>query len=154
MRKLVTFLTICILLHSCGISRVQPVQRDSTVVRYYDSLRIRDSVVMVSLPVESSSQVVFQGDTSHLETSLAASDAWVDSAGCLHHSLHNRSDERLPVIVPFIDRARGSEHAQQLVITETVEVEKPLHWWQKALMSGGVLLLCIIAAYFIFLRRR
>lgn len=129
------------------------MQRDSTVVRYYDSLRIRDSVVMVSLPIETSSQVVFQGDTSHLETSLATSDAWVDSLGRIHHNLRNRSDKQLPVIVPIIERARGNEHSQQLVITRTIEVEKKLTLWQKFLIGAGkgaLMVIVLAAIYFIF----
>lgn len=114
---------------SCGGPRHLPTVRDSTVVHYRDSLRIKDSLVFVNIPVESSSQVTFPTDTSHLETSVARSDAWVDTCGRIHHTLNNKYDSRLPVIVPIIDRARVSDNTQTL--TRVQIVERELTPWQS-----------------------
>lgn len=54
--------------------------RDSTIIRYVD--------VEVPVPTENSYAVV--PDSSHLETSVAVSEASVDSLGRLHHSLQNK----------------------------------------------------------------
>lgn len=35
--------------------------------------------------------------------------------------------------------------------TETVEVEKPLRWWQKALMCAGVIFLVVVGSTFVLL---
>ena len=146
MKKIIIFLTAGLYLASCSTARFQPVQRDSTVVRYIDSLRIRDSVVLVSIPTESSSQIVFASDTSHLETSVARSDAWVDSKGKIHHTLNNKSDKKLPAIVPVYDRARMLDERQIITITKTVKVEKVLTWWQKFRLKAFWWLAGLIAA--------
>ena len=87
--------------------------------------------MLVSIPTESSSQIVFASDTSHLETSIAESDAWTDESGRIHHTLNNKSKEKLPAIVPIYDRARMLDERQIITITKTVNVEKELTWWQK-----------------------
>lgn len=147
MKRLIIFLTAAICSVSCSTTRFQPVQRDSTVVRYVDSLRIRDSVVMVSIPMESSSQIFFSPDTSHLETSVAESDAWTDEEGRIHHTLNNKSTEKLPAIVPVRDRARVRDEIQSIIVTQTVEVEKPLTWWQRFRLKGFWVLLGLASAW-------
>lgn len=143
---LVIFLMLGICLASCSTARFRPSERDSTVVRYIDKLRIRDSVVMVGIPVESSSQNMSASDTSHLETSVARSDAWVDSKGKIHHTLNNKSDKKLPAIVPVYDRARMLDERQIITITKTVKVEKVLTWWQKFRLKAFWWLAGLIAA--------
>lgn len=150
MKRLIIFLTAGICLASCSTARFQPVQRDSTVVRYVDSLRIRDSVVLVSIPTESSSQIVFASDTSHLETSIAESDAWTDESGRIHHTLNNKSTERFPAIVPVYDRARTLDTKQKITITKTIEVEKELTWWQNFRLKGFWILAGLVAVWVIF----
>ena len=150
MKSLLPFIFLILLTSSCGIAHFQPVQRDSTVVRYVDSLRIRDSVVLVSIPTESSSQIVFASDTSHLETSIAVSDAWTDESGRIHHTLNNKSMEKLPAIVPIYDRARMLDERQIITITKKVEVEKELTWWQKFRLKGFWVLAGLVALWVIW----
>ena len=152
MKSLLPFIFLILLMFasSCSIARFQPVQRDSTVVRYIDSLRIRDSVVLVSIPTESSSQIVFASDTSHLETSIAESDAWTDESGRIHHTLNNKSKEKLPAIVPIYDRARMLDERQIITITKTVKVEKELTWWQKFRLKGFWVLLGVVGLWVIW----
>nr|MCR5071217.1 hypothetical protein [Bacteroidales bacterium] len=106
MKKLSVYLAGALLCaaicHACGPCKNIPtvIVRDSTVVNYVDStiVTIRDSVVLVPVPVESSSAVLPADFRSHVETSIAESDAWVED-GLLHHTIHNRSDQQLPAIV-------------------------------------------------------
>lgn len=152
MKSLLPFIFLILLMFasSCGITHFQPVQRDSTVVRYVDSLRIRDSVVLVNIPTESSSQIVFTSDTSHLETSIAVSDAWTDESGRIHHTLNNKSREKLPAIVPIYDRARMLDERQVVTITKNVEVEKELTWWQKFRLRAFWYLLGLVALWVVW----
>ena len=135
----ITLFVLALLAIACSPCRHLPEEvryRDSTVVRYVDStiLNIRDSVILVSLPVENSMAVVPLDYSSHLETSLAESNVWVDSLGFLHHDLRNKL-EKLPVMVPIYDRARTvasmNGHDTELIRPVTVTVPAELTWWQR-----------------------
>jgi hypothetical protein len=132
-------LAICVaLLASCAIQKppVQVVTRDSTVVNYIDStvVSIRDSLVLVPIPAESSSAILPADFRSHVETSIAESDAYVED-GLLHHTIHNKSNESLPAIVPVATTAQviraDSSHEGLVNRTVVKEVEKKLTWWQR-----------------------
>jgi PBP1b-binding outer membrane lipoprotein LpoB len=57
-----------------------------------------DSMLKVQLPVEHSAMISAKPhQVSHLKTSLALSDAYVDSGGYLNHTLYNRDSAYLPV---------------------------------------------------------
>lgn len=134
-------------------------QRDSVAVRYIDSLRvkdslrIRDSLFLVPVPVEGSQNIFPSFMPSHLETSLAESDAYVDSLG-LHHSLRNK-DTSIGVHVPVTEHVVHEEHSTQKDSTHTkyvikkVEIEKPLSKWKTAQIGAfwylcGALALCLL----------
>lgn len=132
-------LSLCaIILASCAILR-PPVEvniRDSTVVHYVDStiVSVKDSVVMVPVPMESSSAVLPADFRSHVETSIAESDAWVED-GHLHHDIRNKHREKLPAVVPIVTTAQvirdESSHDGLVNMTVVKEVEKKLTWWQR-----------------------
>lgn len=120
---------------------------DSTVIRYVN--------VEVPVPVERSSAVV--PDSSHLETSVAFSDASVDSLGRLHHSLHNKP-VKLTAQAPVKDTFTEKTETGTSVKTETVTeyVEKPLtrwqefrlkaFWWMAGIIAAGIALR-VVKAY-------
>ena len=66
-----------------------------------DSLVINTKLVSVALPLESHSIVTKK--KSHLETSLAESDAEIDSLGLLHHTLVNKKDS-IRTKIQYIDK--------------------------------------------------
>lgn len=136
-----------LLLTGCSAPWQLPVARDTTVIHYRDSVRIKDSLVFVNIPVESSSQVTFATDTSHLETSVARSDAWLDTAGRIHHTLNNKSDSKLPVFVPILSTARVSDSSH--IITQIQTIEKPLTAWQNFRLKAFWVLAGIILLYII-----
>lgn len=132
-------LLVCLLLASCSPKHSPPVieYRDSLVVEYRDSLVFRDSIIQVPIPLESDQAIVRIGDTSHRETSLAESDAWVGVDGFLHHNIRNKRGE-IPfhVAIPehwIVDKARSEKAA---TITNTVYVKRPLTWWQRFRLKG------------------
>lgn len=103
MKKLALFLTIVLAIAGCGLFKhTPPAYNDHTEVHYKDSIRWHDSTVFKEIPVEKIVNIVPVGDSSHLETSLAISDAWADTMG-LHHTLNNKEGS-IPVKVQWRDR--------------------------------------------------
>lgn len=119
--------------------------RDSVVTIIKDSTIVRYINVDVPVPVESSSAVAI--DSSHLETSVASSDASIDSLGRLHHSIRNKP-ERLKALVPAIEartyRQDIASHSEMLTVR--VPVEKELSGWQRFQIRGFWVLAAIAIA--------
>lgn len=139
-------------LAGCGAGKHLPteVHKDSTVVNYVDStvVSIRDSVVLVTIPAESSSAAFPADYRSHVETSIAESDAWVED-GTLHHTIRNKSHEKLPAVVPVTTVARvirdESHHDGLVQRTVVKEVEKKLTGWQRFRIGAFFWLLALAA---------
>ena len=91
-----------------------------------DSLFINTKLISVALPLESHS--IITKSKSHLETSLAESDAEIDSLGLLHHTLVNKKDS-IRTKIQYIDKIvyRDSIETKEV----PVEVEKPVPYIPK-----------------------
>ena len=106
-----------------------------TNTEVHDSLAWRDTTIYVPIPLESDQAIVHVGDTSHRETSIAESDAWIGKDGMIHHSLRNKADARLSYNLKMPERwlytnvTNTKEHEQGII--KEIKVEKPLSWWQK-----------------------
>lgn len=128
---------------SCATPKViQDYQRDSVRVVIRDSVRFRDSLVLVPVPSGSDKDVVEVSDTSRLETDIAESAAWV-SNGRLYHTLRNKDAMLIPITIKVPERIH-IESRDKLVyhkIVETVEVEKELSKWQRFLLTLGYVVL-------------
>lgn len=130
---------------------------DNEYHEHRDSTAWRDSLLHVPVPEGKDHAIVSLRDTSHLETSVAESIAYVDSAGRLHHTLTNKPTSipyqvKIPVRYIF----NGVVHTKVETLTKYVEVEKPLTWWQSFKIGSfwylcGALALCFAVWY---LRRR
>lgn len=126
--KYAYLLALCaIFLSSCAISRPPVIQyRDSVRVEIRD--RLVHDTVGVPVPVEAE-KVVTRDTSSHLENSLASSDAIV-SGGLLHHSLQTKPQTlHVPVAVPARDSIIYRD--REVVKEVPVEVEKKLTFWQR-----------------------
>ena len=104
---------VTFLMMGCSIcQRVQyvPVENkvDSVIIE-----KIVERVDSVEVPVPGESVEVVRQDSSHLETSVAISDAKIDSNGVLHHTLKNK-DVNLKKEIVYKDK----------IIEKKVEVEK------------------------------
>ena len=145
------FLTSLLLLATaCSTVRQLP-STDSTKVEVRTETVFQKDTVYLELPVIVE-QVATLDTASVLENSFAKSEASV-SSGILCHSLETKP-VRHPVIVEKEIVYRDSLVYRDRVQTVTVEVEKKLTAWQKARMNIGlvaILLLAIVATYFIFL---
>ena len=112
MRRFILFI-VTFLMMGCSIcQRVQyvPVENkvDSVIIE-----KIVERVDSVEVPVPGESVEVVRQDSSHLETSVAISDAKIDSNGVLHHTLKNK-DVNLKKEIVYKDK----------IIEKKVEVEK------------------------------
>ncbi len=116
--------------------KVIPFQRDSTVVRIKDSIVFHDSIILVPIENEETSNVRPLSDTSKLFTRYSESEAYI-SEGKLHHSLRNRSEALIPVEVKMPKIIHTEHHAFIREKLEKVEVEKQLSMWQKFIMALG-----------------
>lgn len=130
---------LCLLVSGCCHCRHLPVQvqRDSVVVYVRDSVYYRDTVIKWAIPGESdASEKADVSDTSHLETSLAESDAWVED-GVLHHSLRNKQGQIVPINItmPYRVHEMKTDGLKERIIEKTVE--KALSWWQVFFIRLG-----------------
>ena len=132
-------------LFSCAAPRIiEQTQRDSLYVEYRE--RIVYDTVMYEPPQESTS-IQTKDTTSHLETSLAESDASIVD-GVLHHSLRNKP-QKIPV--PVVVTVHDTTVVQGSVRTEIVEVPAKLtkaqeRWIRLGKWATGILSLLAAAA--------
>ena len=112
MRRFILFIVMFLMMGCSICHRVQyvPVETkiDSVIIE-----KIVERVDSVEVPVPGESVEVVRQDSSHLETSVAISDAKIDSNGVLHHTLKNKNTNLKKEIV-YKDK----------IIEKKVEVEK------------------------------
>ena len=91
-----------------------------------DSLIVRTELISVALPLESHS--IIAKKKSHLETSVAESDAEIDSLGLLHHTLVNKKDS-LKREIKYVDKI---VYKDSIITKEVpVEVKVPIRYIPK-----------------------
>ena len=132
----ILFMAILFAASGCALlrQREKVVVKTETVTEYRDSTVWRDTTIFVPIPLESDQAIVHIGDTSHRETSIAESDAWVGSDGFLHHNLRNKpvslaQGVKLPDHFLVTDVKNTIEQAR--IITREIKVEKKLNLWQR-----------------------
>ena len=128
-----------LILASCGAGRrLQEYQRDSVAVVIRDSIRFRDSSILVPVPEGADKAKLPDTDTSYLSTGIAESTAYVKD-GQLHHTLRNRSEALIPIEVKIPERIWTEEKGltRYLKTVERVEVEKKFSRWQRFLQGLG-----------------
>ena len=110
------FIIFTLIFIGCSTTRYVPVKEtEKEVINYKDSIRIRDSIVVI--PVERIVDVVPAYDTLRLETTQAKAKAYVDTTlHLLRGSIENKDKTKTEVreVVKFVDR------------TDTIYIEKPV----------------------------
>ena len=91
-----------------------------------DSLVVHTELISVALPLESHS--IITKSKSHLETSVAVSDAEIDSLGLLHHTLVNKKDS-IKTKIQYVDKISYRDSIQTKEVP--VEVEVPVRYIPK-----------------------
>ena len=99
-----------------GCSSPRYISSSNTRIVSKDSLVIHTELISVALPLESHS--IITKKKSHLETSVATSDAEIDSLGMLHHTLNNKKDS-IKTKIQYVDKIVYRDS----IITKEVPVE-------------------------------
>ena len=138
MNRLVIIMLAVMMASCAGPRELAEFQRDSVIVHVRDSIRFRDSLILVPVPEGSDKANLPDTDTSYLSTGIAESTAYVKD-GQLHHSLRNKSEAIIPIKVTIPERVRTEEKGltRYLKTVERVEVEKELSRWQSFVQGLG-----------------
>lgn len=147
-------LAAVILFGCCPCRQLRSIQRDTVAVIIRDSVYLHDTTLLWSPPDESSHAVA--DTSSHLETSLAESDAVVID-GHLVHSIRNRSESIVPINVTIPYRVHSESRESLRERTVIKEVPRELTWWQVLwIRLGQISVVClfiyIVCRLFIVLR--
>lgn len=124
MKKILIFLGILLLVVGCAAPRVVYVPAESkTIIEYRDSLIHVKDTILVEVPREKIVEVVPELDTSRLETSVAISEAFVDTKEKkLRHTLRNKET----ALKGKLDTIVKIEYMDKIVEREVIkEVEVP-----------------------------
>lgn len=147
-----SILAMVVFMSSCGAPKVAmttDVQKDSVSVVIKESVIYRDTTIYVEAPVEVIKEILPDTDTSHLETSLAISEAWVN-AGKLNHTLTHKDakiEQTIPVPEKHTQKDSVNVSIKEVVKEVPVKVEKPLNAWQSFRMSLGTIALIAFALW-------
>ena len=112
------------LISGCSTPKYLPSSNIRIIAK--DSLVVHTELVSVAIPNESHS--IITKKKSHLETSVAESDASIDSLGMLHHTLVNKKDS-ISAKIQYIDKIvyRDSVEVREV----PVEVPVPVRYIPK-----------------------
>lgn len=120
-------MTLIYVAGGCRSHRNQSAEK-AEISRYYETVeRIVMDTVYIRLP-DADMSYAGPDTASRLETELARSSAWIDSAGLLHHTLRHKRSE-LPVKVPRKETSHISR--ADSIMTRTVVKERELTAWQR-----------------------
>jgi hypothetical protein len=148
---------------SCGSLKQVPVTNNSSVI-FKDSLIIRDStrfidsIIYVPIPREKVMEIISQIDTSFLETSIAESQAYVDTNSLMIvHSLENKDTvlkERIVYKDKYITETRivYKDSIQVKEIPVEVEVVKTVYPKTYWYLLGFFILVLIYIGIRIYLK--
>ena len=134
MKKIVLF-TLCLLFIGCASQKkvvYVPVQGEN-IIEYRDSIIHIKDTIKIPIPVERIVEVVPELDTSRLETSVAISEAFLDTENRkLRHTLRNK-ETALKGKLDTIVRIEYINKYIEKVVVEEVPVEVPyipkFMWW-------------------------
>lgn len=148
---------------SCGSLKQVPVTNNSSVI-FKDSLIIRDStrfidsIIYVPIPREKVMEIISQIDTSFLETSVAESQAYVDTNSLMIvHSLENKDTvlkERIVYKDKYITETRivYKDSIQIKEIPVEVEVVKTVYPKTYWYLLGFFILVLVYIGIRIYLK--
>lgn len=130
---------------------------DSVRTEYIETVRIDTVRIEIPVPQESAKQVV-PDSTSHLETTLAESDAWLNPDGTLGHSIKNKEQNlEADVMVPVKDTQTNNSEASVREVPvpypEPVYVERDFTSWEIFRLNAFWYLVVLSAAALIWIFR-
>lgn len=150
MKGIFTIAALLFLVGCCANKQLASDTHDDVRTEVRERIVYRDTVIYMEVPHELQSQTV-RDTTSHLETSVAVSEARINSDGSLTHSLGNKPiffgiNFKMPEL------RRDSIVYRNFYRTDTIEVPRPLTWWQQTQIKG-FRAMCVIVLAYLLLRR-
>ena len=126
-----------------GCSSPRYISSSNTRIVSKDSLVIHTELISVALPLESHS--IITKKKSHLETSVATSDAEIDSLGLLHHTLVNKKDS-IKTKIQYVDKIvyRDSVITKEVPIEVKVPVRYIPKFYQFTFILFWIIVLFIV----------
>ena len=106
-----------------GCSTQKYLAKPSIKIIAKDSVFVHTELVSVALPLESHT-IVTPTKKSHLETSVATSDAEIDSLGMLHHTLTNKKDS-IKTKIQYVDKIVYRDSVEVREVPVVVEKKVP-----------------------------
>lgn len=145
MKHLLYILFIAALLTGCATPRKitstdSQQQRDIVRIEYRERTVLVPDTVLVEIPAQTAERTT-PDSLSHLENDYAESTARINQDGSLYHDLKTKPQTK-PVPTNKEIQERDSvrtvyrDRIVKQTITETVEVEKKLSWFQKTQIAG------------------
>ena len=145
MKRFILFL-VMFLMMGCGICKRQYIPVESKVDSTYIE-KVVERIDTVSIEIPGEKVYVIAVDSSHLETTVAVSDAKIDSTGMLHHSLTNK-DVNLKKEIVYKDKI--IEKRVEVEKEVPVEVEVPVRYIPDYYKWINILFWCIVGTGLIF----
>lgn len=146
MRKF-SILLVLLMMVGCSTIKYVPVESKTDSI-YVEKIVERLDTILVEIPVEVK-DIITMADSSHLETSVAISDAWVDSCSTLHHKLVNKSENPLKKEIVYKDRIIEKEVVKEIPVINEVEV--PVKYVPPYYKKINVIFWCLIGLLLLFL---
>ncbi len=130
MRNFITFFVITLFVTACAATKTVyvPTQAE-TIIEYRDTtIRVVDTI-KVEVPKEVIREVIPIVDTSRLETSVAKSQAWIDTVNKkLMHNLENKKTNLKAKVDTVVIVKTKNEYIEKPVIKE---LEVPVKYIPK-----------------------
>ena len=129
------------LILGCSTPKLIPASNIKIVSK--DSLIVRTELISVAIPLESHS--IITKSKSHLETSVATSDAEIDSLGLLHHTLVNKKDS-IKTKIQYVDKIvyRDSVEVREVPVEKPVPVRYIPKFYQFTFILFWIFILFIV----------
>lgn len=139
MRHLPLFLLLIFLLGGCASSRrlsENVHQQDSVQIKVETRIEYVPDTVYIEIPAQTAERETADS-TSHLENDYATSDARINPDGTLFHNLKTKPQKKPVEFDKPVERKDSIIYKTKTVIeVRTVEVPRPLNWWEKTQIYG------------------
>ena len=152
MKRILPILIAVLLIFGCGTARRTTIIEHKTETHYIDSTRWHDSTIYYTIPIERYRDYASLLDTLRLETSLAKSEAYIDTTNnTLKGSIENKRDS-LKTVIKWKEHIvyKDSLVYQEVPVEVTKEVTKypKSYWW----LLGATILTVVYFGLKIYLK--
>lgn len=139
MRHLPLFLLLIFLLGGCASSRrlsENVHQQDSVQIKVETRIEYVPDTVYIEIPAQTAERETADS-TSHLENDYATSDVRINPDGTLFHNLKTKPQKKPVEFEKPVERKDSIIYKTKTVAeVRTVEVPRPLNWWERTQIYG------------------